>query len=57
MTSLNGDVTDTPRECTHLVIEKLMRTDKMLLCLPLVKHVLSLKWIIDSELAGGWVGE
>jgi len=57
VTSLNGIVTDTPMECSHLVMDKLVRTDKMMMCLPVVKYILSLKWISDSDLAGDWVGE
>ena len=48
----DGVVTDTPSECSHLVMEKLMMSDKMLVCLPLVKHVLSLKWTVSWLVLG-----
>ena len=57
VTKLGGVLTESPNECTHLVMGKLSRTNNMLMCLPVVKHVLTTKWITDSGEAGKWTNE
>jgi len=57
VTKLGGVLTESPNECTHLVMGKLSRTNNMLMCLPVVKHVLTTKWITDSGEAGKWANE
>lgn len=54
---LGGMLTDNPTDCSHLVMGKLARTDKLLMCLPVVKHVLRTTWITDSDEAGRWISE
>lgn len=41
-----------PREATHLVMTRLVRTCKLLQCLVTVKHIVSSSWIVDSAKAG-----
>ena len=57
ITRLNGVLTENPKECSHLVMSKLTRTNNMLMCLPIVKFVLQTKWILDSGEAGRWISE
>jgi len=57
VTKLGGVLTENPKDCTHLVMGKLVRTNNMLMCLPVVKHVLRTNWITDSGVAGRWISE
>ena len=57
VTSLGGMVTDQPRKCTHLVMDRLARTHKFLMSLPLVKFVLGVEWVVESGESGRWISE
>lgn len=46
---LGGLVVTTATEATHLVMDKLVRTSKLLSCLVTVKHLLTPEWIIESQ--------
>ena len=46
---LGGKVTEVPGESSHLVMSRLSRTNNFLLCLPTVRHVLSLRWLQESQ--------
>ena len=54
---IGGVISDSPRHCTHLVMDQLNRTDKFLQCLPLVSFVLKSDWLIESGIAGMWIDE
>ena len=54
---LGGVNTENPKECTHLVMTKLGRTNNMLMCLPGVKYVLGTQWMVESGEAGRWISE
>lgn len=36
-------------EATHLIMEKLVRTSKLVSCLVTVKHLLSPEWVLESQ--------
>ena len=57
VTKLGGIVTTSSRHCTHLVMEKLSRTDKFLQVLPVVQQVVGVGWLLESKVAGSWVEE
>ena len=57
VTQLGGVLTENPKACSHLVMGKLARTTKLLISLPVVKHVLLTNWIRDSREAGRWISE
>ena len=57
VTQLGGVLTENPKACSHLVMGKLARTNKLLISLPVVKHVLMINWIRDSSEAGRWITE
>ena len=57
LNKLGGVNTDNPKECTHLVMMKLGRTNNMLMCLPGVKYVLGTQWMVESGEAGRWISE
>ena len=46
---LEGVFTETPSECTHLIMPKLSRTNNFLLCISTVKFVLRPQWIQESD--------
>ena len=54
---LGGKMTEIPGECSHLVMSKLSRTNNFLLCLPTVQHVLSLKWLQESQAENKFISE
>ena len=54
---LGGGLASTNRETTHLVMPTLMRTPKLLCCLPFVKFIVSPLWIQESLQQGQFVGE
>lgn len=39
----------SPAEATHLVMEKLVRTSKLVSCLVTVKHLVSAEWVRESQ--------
>ena len=54
---LDGILTEEPAECTHLIMPKLSRTNNFLLCLPTVKFVLKIQWVLDCGSQEQWIGE
>merc|ERR1719471_450771 len=54
---LGGVMTETPGDCSHLVMTKLSRTNNFLMCLPTVKYVLSVKWLLESEAENRFISE
>lgn len=46
---LGGLVVATPKEATHLIMDKLVRTSKFVSCLVVVKHLLTPEWILESQ--------
>ncbi|XP_059049023.1 PAX-interacting protein 1 isoform X3 [Achroia grisella] len=46
---LGGSVVTSPTEATHLVMEKLVRTCKLVSCLVTVKHLISTEWVLESQ--------
>ncbi|KAL4703506.1 hypothetical protein ACJJTC_018090 [Scirpophaga incertulas] len=46
---LGGLVVTSAAEATHLVMEKLLRTSKMVSCLTTVKHLVSTEWVVESQ--------
>ena len=57
VTCLGGVVTDQPRDCSHLVMDRLARTINFLMCLPRVKFVIGLQWMVQSGEAGRFISE
>jgi len=57
LTRLGAETTDSPSVATHLVMGRLMRTMKLVQCLPRVNHVLSEDWIRKSGEEGRWLPE
>lgn len=39
----------TAASATHLVMDKLVRTNKLISCLVTVKHLLSTEWVLESQ--------
>ena len=54
--SLGGHIATQVRDCTHLVAEKVARTEKFLSALSLGKHIVHKKWLSESAAAGEWQG-
>ena len=54
---LRGGIANNNREATHLVMPTLMRTPKLLCCLPSVKFILSPQWLTDSLEHGEFLDE
>ena len=54
---LDGILTEEPSECTHLIMPKLSRTNNFLLCLPTVKFVLKIQWVLDCGSQEQWISE
>ncbi|CAH0713668.1 unnamed protein product, partial [Brenthis ino] len=46
---LGGLVVSSASEATHLVMEKLVRTCKLVSCLITVKHLLTPEWVLESQ--------
>lgn len=46
---LGGIVVTTAREATHLIMENLVRTAKLVSCLVTVKHLLTPEWLLESQ--------
>lgn len=46
---LGGLVVTTAASATHLVMDKLVRTNKLMSCLVTVKHLLSTEWVLESQ--------
>ncbi|XP_047538445.1 PAX-interacting protein 1 isoform X1 [Vanessa atalanta] len=46
---LGGLVVTSASEATHLVMEKLVRTCKLVSCLITVKHLLAPEWVLESQ--------
>merc|ERR1712079_261083 len=57
VTRLGGRLTETPGDCSHLVMSKLSRTNNFLQCLPTVKFVLSVKWLLESDAENKFLSE
>lgn len=54
---LRGGLANNNREATHLVMPTLMRTPKLLCCLPTIKFILSPQWLNDSLDHGEFLDE
>ncbi|GBE78793.1 hypothetical protein SCP_0116860 [Sparassis crispa] len=48
LTRMGVKMTTKPTECTHLVTNNVVRTEKFLCALPVVQHILSEKWLLAS---------
>ncbi|KAG6449754.1 hypothetical protein O3G_MSEX006244 [Manduca sexta] len=46
---LGGLVVNSATEATHLVMDKLVRTCKLVSCLVTVKHLLTPEWVLESQ--------
>ncbi len=56
VTSLNGIVAKQCCQATHLVIDKIERTAKLLKCISTCEYIVHIKWLIDSKLEGKFKG-
>jgi len=54
---LGGQLTEVPKEATHLVMTKLMRTDKFCQCVPRIKFMVQDSWVRRSGEEGKWLQE
>ncbi|XP_052739023.1 PAX-interacting protein 1 [Bicyclus anynana] len=54
---LGGLIVTSAAEATHLVMEKLVRTCKLVSCLVTVKHLLTPDWILESQRANKFADE
>uniref|UniRef100_A0A1B0CG64 PAX-interacting protein 1 n=2 Tax=Lutzomyia longipalpis TaxID=7200 RepID=A0A1B0CG64_LUTLO len=52
VTTLGGIVVQNPLEATHLVMTRLTRTQKLMLAICVVRHVVSTNWLMDSAKEG-----
>ncbi|KAJ3412421.1 hypothetical protein HDV05_000779 [Chytridiales sp. JEL 0842] len=57
VTKLGGTVVESWAECTHCVSDKIRRTVKFLCALAAGKHILTVKWLEQSQKAGHFIGE
>jgi PAX-interacting protein 1 len=53
---MGGKLANGPEDCTHLVMEKIVRTAKFLACLNTCKYIISPNWIKDSVKNKAWEG-
>ncbi|UYV61255.1 PAXIP1 [Cordylochernes scorpioides] len=56
VTQLGGMVTTNPRDCTHIVMEKFVRTLRLLCALNSAHFVVTTQWLIDSLKQRKFVG-
>lgn len=54
---LGGALAKSPKECTHLVTNKILRTVKLLSAFGSAKFVVTPRWIEDSIANNAFVGE
>ncbi|RUS32921.1 hypothetical protein BC938DRAFT_473796 [Jimgerdemannia flammicorona] len=55
--SLGVRMATTPRDCTHLIADRVARTEKFLSCVSIAQHILSLGWVTTSIEQGHLVDE
>lgn len=54
---MGAKIVEKVHEATHLVCDRLLRTEKMLLSINRVKFILSWKWLDESMRAQRWLDE
>jgi hypothetical protein len=54
---LGGIIAKQPSQATHLVVNNLDRTGKLLKCLNFCEYVVDLSWLLDSKLEKNFLGE
>ena len=54
---LHGSITTDPLAATHLITNKVRRTDKFLIAYSVTPHLQSLQWLEDSLRVGRWESE
>ena len=52
MIELNGIVSKQFNQTTHLVVDKIERTAKLLKCISTCEHIVHIKWLRDSKQEG-----
>lgn len=56
MKQLGGELTNSAREATHLVMNKPARTFKLLCCISTCKHIVNVNWLKDSLSSNTFLG-
>ncbi len=54
---LGGVVTESPQACSHIVTPKVARTIKFLSGISICRHMVTPKWVEESERRGGFAPE
>ena len=55
VTSLNGKIAKSVKQCTHLVTDKVRRTVKFLTAIGLKKQIVSIEWLKACKKAKTWI--
>lgn len=50
--ALGGVIAKQPSQTTHLVVDKIERTAKLLKCISTCEYIVHVKWLIDSKISG-----
>lgn len=54
--ALGGVIAKQPSQTTHLVVDKIERTAKLLKCISTCEYIVHVKWLIDSKISGRFCG-
>ena len=54
---MGGIIAKQTSQTTHLVVDKIERTAKLLKCISTVEHIVHVKWLIDSKLNGSFLSK
>ncbi|GAM25662.1 hypothetical protein SAMD00019534_088370 [Acytostelium subglobosum LB1] len=54
---MGGSVVDDPELSTHLVSDSIKRTAKTLMCISCCKHIVTSRWLLDSQKVGHFINE
>ena len=56
MISLNGVIAKQCSQVTHLIVDKLDRTAKLLKCINTCDYIVNIDWLLDSKSEGRFKG-
>ena len=56
VSSLNGVIAKQCSQTTHLIVDKIERTAKLLKCISTCDFIVNIKWLIDSKQEGHFKG-
>ena len=49
---MGGVIAKQISQTTHLIVDKIERTAKLLKCISTCDHIVSIRWLLDSKLEG-----